>query len=123
MLAEAETDVEGRDAGAVLEHVSERYHDAEGRDRQDLHRLIAYLILRNQQIHLLTRVQEVEILSPEGARARVLVAMAGHPIGGPELLTELRADLYRFDFTLALENDAWRVVDSAWERARSADFL
>ena len=37
---------------------------------------------------------------------------------GPEVLAELRADLYRFDFTLALEHDDWRVVSFGAARTR-----
>lgn len=122
LLAEAERNAEARDTGAVLQHVSEDYADTAGRDRQAVRGILAYLFLRHPEIHLLTRVHEIAVESPERAWTRVFVAMAGHPIGGASALAELRADLYRFDFSLRREGDTWRVVAASWAPAAGDDF-
>ena len=123
MLARAEAAAEARDVGDVAAFVSAAYRDDAGRDRQAVRGILAYTFMRNPRVHLLTAVPEVSVPSERQASARVLVAMAGHPIEAAEALAGLRADLYRFDLRLAREDDEWRVVSAAWERAEPEDFL
>jgi len=123
VLAALEAGAEKKSAGAIKEHVSELYADAQGNDKRAIAQLVAFHLLRNQSVYLLTRVRSVEIEAPGAARAEVLVAMAGTPIAGPEALLGLRADLYRFDLRLAEESDgAWRIRSAEWRPAAVGDF-
>ena len=49
--------------------------------------------------------------------------MAGAPIAGVEDLVKLRADLYRFDFSLGDEEGEWKLTGAVWRRATAKDFL
>jgi len=122
LLAALEESAQQKDAGAMKEHVSERYSDAQGNDKRAVAQLVAFHLLRNQSVYLLTRVQSVEIAAPGQARAQVLVAMAGTPIESPEALSLLRSDLYRFDLGLAEEDGVWRVRSADWRPAAAGDF-
>jgi hypothetical protein len=122
VLAALEAGAEQRDAGAMKEHVSELYRDRHGNDKRAVAQLVAFHLLRNQSVHLLTRVAGVEISAPGQARALAYVAMAGTPIEGPEALLALRADLYRFDLDLREEDGAWRVASADWRSATVDDF-
>lgn len=122
VLAALEESAQGRDAGAMKEHVSDGYSDAQGNDKRAIAQLVAFHLLRNQSVYLLTRVQGVEIAAPGQARAEVLVAMAGTPIESPEALLGLRADLYRFDLAFAEEDGDWRVRSAEWRPASVQDF-
>jgi len=122
LLAALEESAQKRDAGEMKEHVSEGYSDAQGNDKRAVAQLVAFHLLRNQSVHLLTRVRSVEIAAPGQARAEVLVAMAGTEIDGPEALLGLRADLYRFDLGFAEEDGAWRVRSADWRPASAGDF-
>ena len=122
VLAALEEGAQQRDAGAMKEHVSEAYSDAQGNDQRAIAQLVAFHLLRNQSVYLLTRVRSVEVAAPGEARAEVLVAMAGRKIEGPEALLALRADLYRFDLGLAEEDGAWRVRTAQWRPAAIEDF-
>jgi hypothetical protein len=122
VLAALEESAQQRDAGAMKQHVSEAYSDAHGNDKRAIAQLVAFHLLRNQSVYLLTRVQDVEIAAPGEARASVLVAMAGTPIETLEALLELRADLYRFDLGFREEDGAWRVRSAEWEPATLQDF-
>jgi len=122
VLAALEEGAQQRDAGAMKEHVSEGYSDAQGNDKRAIAQLVAFHLLRNQSVYLLTRVRSVEIAAPGQARADVLVAMAGRPIEGPEALLGLRADLYRFDLAFREEDGAWRVRSAEWRLAAVDDF-
>jgi hypothetical protein len=94
-----------------------------GNDRQAIVRLLTYHFLRNQSIHLLTRVASIEIPEPERASVTVYVAMAGRPIPDVDAMTQLRADLYRFDFALEDVEERWQVERAAWRPAEARDFL
>ena len=123
MLAGLEAGAEARDAGAMKGHVSESYADAQGNDERAIAQLVAFHLLRNQSVYLLTRVRNVAIMAPGQGSAEVYVAMAGTPIAGPEALVGLRADLYRFDIQLASEpDDAWRIRSAQWRPAAVDDF-
>lgn len=121
-LAAAESAAEARDAAALKEWISEAYHDDAGNDRRAVGALVGMHLLQQRSVHLLTRTVSLEIPRPGEATAQVLVAMAGSPIDGPELLAGVRADLYRFDLELRDEDGSWRVVSAAWRPAALDDF-
>jgi hypothetical protein len=122
VLAAIESAAEARDVKAMKEHLSERYADSRGNDKQAVGGIAALHFMRNQSVYLLTRVAAVELPAPGEARADVLVAMAGTPIDAPEALVGLRADLYRFDVTLRDEAGSWRVTSAVWTPASVDDF-
>jgi hypothetical protein len=122
VLAALEQSAQERDAGAMKEHVSDAYQDAHGNDKRAVAQLVAFHLLRNQSVYLLTRVPSLELTAPGEARVEALVAMAGTPIEGPEALLALRADLYRFELRLREEDGAWRVRSADWRRAAVDDF-
>jgi hypothetical protein len=122
VLGELEAAAEARDVGAMKPHLSESYRDSEGNDRRAVLGMATGHFLRNQSIHLLTRVTELEIADPDTARAVVLVALAGTPIHDPSALLGVRADLYRFDVRLRDEDGHWRVTSAKWQPASAADF-
>jgi len=106
--------------------ISEAYSDERGQDRQALVGLLTFYFLRNESIHLLTRVQSIAFPEPARADATVFVAMAGTPIIAAEELARIRADLYRFDFSLSDEGGGdsdWKVSRAAWRRATADDFF
>lgn len=123
LLAEMEEAAEAKEIRPLKAVVSERYADDHGNDRQAIVRLLAYHFLRNQSIHLLTRVAAVELPEPGRGSVTVYVAMAGGPIADVDSLTRLRADLYRFDFALEEIGKSWRVSRAAWRPAEARDFL
>ena len=97
--------------------------DAQGNDKRAIAQLVAFHLLRNQSVYLLTRVSKIAITEPGQGSAEVFVAMAGTPIAGPEALLGLRADLYRFDLQLENEPDgAWRILSAEWRPAAVDDF-
>ena len=124
LFAEAESAAEDKDVADLKRLVSERYADASGNDRQAIAGLLTYNFLRNQTVHLLTRIHAIEFPEPTRSTATIFVAMGGAPILGVDELARVRADLYRFDFDLADEGaGSWRVTRAAWRRATADDFL
>jgi hypothetical protein len=103
---------EERDVGDLIEHISASYRDAQGQDRADASRYARGYFLTNQSVHLLTRIQSLEFPSPDEARVKVQVGMAGR--GGEPGAGTLSADLYNFDVALVREDGDWKVTYANW---------
>jgi len=123
LFARAETAAEQRDLAALRPMISDKYADAEGQDKKAIEAVLRFYFLRNQSIHLFTRIQGIEFPEPARARAVVLVAMAGQPNKTGQELERLHADLNRFVITLTYEDKEWKVTAAEWRRAEPGDFL
>lgn len=122
MLSSAEQAAENKDVRALRGYVSERYADAEGRDRRTIDGILRLYVFRNETIHLLTRIDSIALTSPAHAEIVVYVAMAARPITDQTALAAFHASLYRFDLGLVKEDSAWRVLRAAWRPAELSDF-
>jgi hypothetical protein len=123
LLQQGEAAAEKKESAVLRQMISEKYSDSQGQDKKAVEAMLRYYFLRNQSIHLLTRIRQISFPQPDLAQADVMVAMAGQPISGAEELERLRADLHRFEITLARENREWKVMRAEWRRAEFADFL
>lgn len=115
-LRSGEEAARARDLGGLRELIAEDYRDPQGHEKRDLVRFLAGLFLRHQNIHLLSRIQALEVQGDEGA-ATVLTALAAHAID----LESLRADVYRLDLRFALRDGEWRLREAQWRPASRAD--
>ena len=123
LLERGETAAEKKETGVLRKMISEKYSDSQGQDKRAIEAILRYYFLRNESIHLFVRIQSIAFPQPVQAQAIVLVAMAGQPIAGAQELERLRADLHRFEITLASENKEWKVVRAEWRRAEPGDFF
>jgi hypothetical protein len=113
VIESMELAAEERDVGDLLEHISVSYRDAQGQDRTEASRYARGYFVANQSVHLLTRIESLEFPSPDEARVKLQVGMAGRPgeQGGAGSLT---ADLYNFDVVLVREDGEWKVSYADW---------
>ena len=123
LIEQAESAAEKKDSGTLRRFVSEKYSDSQGQDKKAIEAILRYYFLRNESIHLLTRIQQISLSKPDIAHAVVMVAMAGQPISAAEDFERVRADLHRFEITWTRESKEWKVVRAEWRRAEFADFL
>lgn len=123
LLKQGETAAEKKQTGELRQMISDKYSDSQGQDKKAIEAILRYYFLRNETIHLLIRIQSIAFPRPAQAQAIVLVAMAGQPISGAQELERLRADLHRFEITLAGENKEWKVICAEWRRAEPGDFF
>ncbi|GAB4510431.1 MAG: hypothetical protein Tsb0026_12230 [Sulfuricaulis sp.] len=123
LLAQGEAAAEKKESAILRKMISGKYSDSQSQDKKSIEAILRYYFLRNESIHLLTRVQQITIPQPETAQAIVMVAMASQPIADAEELERLRADLHRFEITLVRESGEWKVIRAEWRRAEFADFL
>lgn len=123
LIGDAERAAEKKQVGELRGYVSERYADEAGRDRRTIAGILRLYLLRHDAIHLFTRIAAVSFPEPGRAETVVYVAMAGRPIVSAEEVAAFRANLYRFEISLAEEGADWRVVGAAWRFAEPADFI
>jgi len=116
-IAAIEEAAEARDVGGIMEHVSNQFRDAEGRDGTELSRYVRGYFIANQSIHLLSRIESIEFPTPEEARARVVVGMVGRDAAASNAWN-LAAEIHDFDVTFMLEDGEWKVTHARWGRPR-----
>lgn len=116
VVDEAERAAEARDVGALLDLVAADYRDDRGNQRGELRQYVRGYFVAHQSIHLLTRVDSVELPATDLARVRATVAMLGRQAES-ESAWDLAAEVYDFDITLAREEGDWRVTRAEWRRA------
>lgn len=122
MIAKAGQAVEKKEIAELRGYVSDRYADDNGYDRHAIDGILRIYLLRNDNIHLLTRIASVSFPQPTQAKAVIYVAMAARPITPADLST-FNANLYRFDIDFADESKQWRVTRADWRPAEPADFI
>lgn len=122
-IAEAEVAVEKKEIGSLKSLVSDKYTDANGQDKRAVEAVLRYYFLRNDKLHLFTRIPKVTIPQKDRAVAVVFVAMAAQPVKTAEELERLRAEVYRFEVSFAREGSAWRVVSAEWRPAQLVELL
>lgn len=121
-LDEMEQLVEERKLSALLDHVSDRYTDNHGNDREGLRSLMAYRLRPGRSIHVLKKIRVIEVTEPGSARADLLLAAADAPLDSWPL-DDLDAEFLRVELTLEPDDSRWRIVRAAWRRAGPADAL
>lgn len=123
LVARAQAAAEARNVRDLRALIAEEYVDARGHDRKAVENLIRLHVLRNQSVHLFTRIRGVTFPEPNRATVSVAAAMAGRPVARVDDLAGLTADLYRFDLELVRHGRGeWRVSGAAWAPARLEDF-
>jgi len=112
---------EERSADALGELVHDDYIDQQGRNRKQLALLSHAYFMRHRNIHLFSRIDNIEFLAENQASVSLLVAMAGTVISDVNALASLSARVYRFELQLIKEDD-WRLRHASWEPANLGAF-
>jgi hypothetical protein len=115
-VAAAEAAAEARSASALFDLVAADYRDERGNGAAEIKRYIRGFLIANQSIHLLTRIDEIEIVGEGVARVRVTVGMLGREASAGESAWDLAASVYEFDLTLVQDDGDWRVTHADWQR-------
>jgi len=116
VVAAAEQAAEARDALSLRALVADDYRDGRGYGADEIRRLVHGYLLAHQSVHLLVRIEEIELPATDLARLRATVGMVGKEADAASAW-DLAADAYEFDVTLAREGGDWRVIKADWRRA------
>jgi len=113
-LASIEEGIEQRSLSQVVDHISDDYSDHQGRVKKDIKRLTQLQILRNQNIHLFTRIKSIEI-NELYASVELSTAMASRGVDLSIAENRLKANSYKSSIVLKNESGDWRVVSTSWQ--------
>lgn len=124
LIAEAETALEARDLPRVMEFVDPAYEDEGGRDRAQLRGVLAGYFLRHPSIHILAKVDRLEIRTGEEAFVLLYAGVAGSSREAEAPLSQWRGRLLRLELDFK-RNEAgeWRLRRARWRSARREDFI
>jgi hypothetical protein len=114
VIASGEQAAEARDLSALMDLVSARYEDEQGRSRAELQRYVHGYLIANQSIHLLTRIDRVEFPYRDMARVELTLGSLGRDADAATL--DVAADVQRFAIEMQLDDGEWKVT-----RARRLD--
>lgn len=112
---------EARSVDELDELLRRDFVDQQGNNRQQLGRLLRAYFFRHKNIHLFTRIDEIEILNDNEASVSLHVAMAGTAISDVDALASLRARVYRFELQMVRDDD-WLLRHASWEAANLGAF-
>ena len=115
--------VEARELGSVRKLISDQYLDQGQRTKRDIVALMARYLYVNKNIHLLTRIDQLDFPDLDRAQFHLYVAMTGQNVSDLDSLLNMQADLYRFDIELVLEEKEWKLYNADWRPAKSTDFF
>ena len=112
---------ERRSVDDLAELVHADYLDQQGRNRKQLGLLLRAWFFRHKNIHLFTRIDNIEILADNRANVNLHVAMAGTVISDVDALASLSARIYRFELQLVKQQD-WLLRHASWAPAAIGAF-
>jgi hypothetical protein len=98
--------------GALRQLIADDYHDAAGRDADEIRRYLHGYLIAHQSIHLIARIDAIQVEGNEVARVQVTVGMLGRE---SDSNWDLAAEVRHFDLRLAREDDEWRVTRAAMQ--------
>ena len=122
LIRQGEEAAEARKRDFFDEAVSAAYKDAAGRTRRDILRMLTGHFLRNRSIHLLVRIDDVQLQDQERAQAVIYAGMAASPVEGFQQLLALRASVYRIELSLVLD-DPIQVVGAVWRQVQPEEIV
>jgi ketosteroid isomerase-like protein len=109
-IAQMQSAMEARDAGALDEHVAEDFIGPEGMDRKDARRMAQLVFLRNRDIDATLGPLQVS-MQGEHATVRFSAALTG---GSGALLPD-SAQVYEVTTGWRMRDDEWELVSAEWK--------
>ncbi len=109
-LEAAETAVEERDRGRLIDMLAEGYVDTRGNDRAAVDQRLRLYFLRNREILIASHVEDLQIVGGTAAHVVLTAGMAGADANA----FGLRADAYRFELELVEQDGEWLLIGADW---------
>ena len=112
---------EARNVDQLGELLHDNFIDQQGNNRQQISRLLRAYFFRHRNIHLFTRIENIEFLTENEASVSMHVAMAGTVISDVNALSSLSARIYRFELQL-VKQDVWLLRHASYASANIGAF-
>ncbi len=104
----AEAAAEAKERRTMLDLISPAYVDGRGWDRDDVGDMLRVYFLRQDNIELLTSIEEIRLFGDSAAEIDMTVGMAGSNDG----VFGFSADAYNFQLELQRDGDEWLLIAS-----------
>jgi hypothetical protein len=108
----AEARAEDKDRGALLSMISDAYVDGRGNDREKIGNLLRVYFLRQQDVAILTSIDDISLMGNTAAQVNVTVGMAGTNASA----LGVQAHAYNFEFELEKPDEEWLLIGARWGR-------
>ena len=112
---------ENRSADTLKDMMHDNYLDHKGYNKNQLGKLLRVYFFKHKNIHLFTKIDEIELLAENEAIVSLHVAMAGSVISDVDALSALKARIYRFELQL-IRQDEWLLRHAVWGPASISVF-
>ena len=109
-VQEAQVAAESKARRDLVNLISPDYADARGYDRDAIEKRLRVYFLRQDNIQLLTSVDDLKLYGDTAAEVELTVAMAGTNDGA----FGFSADAYRFLMELEKGDNGWRLISARW---------
>lgn len=119
-IADALEAAEERESSDLASMIHDDYQDRKGYSKKQLGSLLRAYFFRHKNIHLFSKIGDIELLAENEAQVSMHVAMAGSIIADVDALSALRARIYAFELTL-VKQDEWLLRHASWRPASVAD--
>jgi hypothetical protein len=116
VIAAGEAAAEARDLSALMKLVAPEFRDEQVGGRDELQQYLRGYLVMHQSIHLLTRVNSVELPYRDMAKVSLTVGTVGRDAVSASAL-DLAADVYDVQLELQLQDGDWRVTRASWRPA------
>jgi hypothetical protein len=116
VIAAGEAAAEARDLSALMKLVDPEFRDEQVGGRDELQQYLRGYLVMHQSIHLLTRVNSVELPYRDMAKVSLTVGTVGRDAVSASAL-DLAADVYDVQLELQLQDGDWRVTRASWRPA------
>ena len=101
---------ENKERRNLVGMISESYADGRGNERSDIENLLSLYFLRQNNIRLLPKIEEIMVYGDSAAKIVTTVGMAGTNDG----VLGFSADAYRFELELEKDGDDWQLIAARW---------
>lgn len=121
-IENAKLSAENRSHSELADLISNNYRDHKNLDKKQLEKIIRAYFFTNQNIHLLTKINSITFQNENSAFIILHVAMTANIITDSNLLSSLRARVYKFELQL-IKNNAWLLQQAKWQPAKIKDIF
>lgn len=101
---------EEKNRRALVAMISPAYADTRGNSRDEIENMIRWYFLRQNQVALFTRIEELRVVGDSAADLVLAVGMTGTN----DSALGLSADAYRFEMELERDGDDWLLIAARW---------
>ena len=98
------------DRSTIADMISPAYVDGRGNSRDDIEKMLLAYFFRMNDVALITRIEELNIIGETAAELVLTVGMAATHDG----TLGFSADAYRFEMELERDGDGWLLLGARW---------